>query len=517
MDMRAKLFLLISLVVLMLGASFSFASTPKTKPTAAKSVIGKATAIKAAYLNGCRELHFDQNPLDSGMLSTYQPFSVLTPIDIRAGVVSMPFFLTSKSGQFPTETSQIWDIEFFDAVPPGGYYPNPDSANQNADEFHDGTPAAWPNKNHSSLVARSTKQTPDIPDATDGPGSYIALTGDLGSVTLSRDVHYVRARLRADIFPDNTHNSVRARTVTFCAGPPPVDPYCQNLELDKNGVTPAWDGSEGYSDGILRYDSNPARNSKYSNTVSIDLPAGKVMIPNIYTFDENRNRENENQDSERVSLEFLDSSGAVIVKSDTTPDLADNVLSAYYEGDINDVTLDRPAKSVRAIHQPNASSNQNTSDALVVAGATICYNGTPPTYPTSEANPDAKIELINPPLSLYEEETGAFNVKVTNTGNVPLTGMSIVSIESQNIKNPVPTLEPGESFEKTFFVTLPLGQVLPSNNKFTYSAFIFNPRYTIDSTKYHWPAGWNIPADEPVFFQRTVSQDVTGKRIIFPS
>lgn len=517
MDMRAKLFLLISLVVLMLGASFSFASTPKTKPTAAKSVIGKATAIKAAYLNGCRELHFDQNPMDSGMLSTYQPFSVLTPIDIRAGVVSMPFFLTSKSGQFPTETSQIWDIEFFDAVPPGGYYPNPDSANQNADEFYDGTPAAWPNKNHPSLVARSTKQTPDIPDATNGPGSYIALTGDLGSVTLSRDVHYVRARLRADIYPDMTHNSVRARTVQFCAGPPPVSPSCVTVDLGQNGNKPRWDGSEGYTDGFLRYDSRPGQNAPYSNIAGVNLPAGEVTIPNIYTFDDNSNRENENQDSERVVLEFLDSANAVIATSAISPDLEDNVRSTYFEGDLGKVTLSRPATGVRAKHMPNATSNQNTSDALNVPGATLCFQGTPPTLVTDEANPELVFDSSDAPSVLYEEQTGYVNFKIRNTGNVTLSDLKVFSIVSP-LPISVPDLEVGGEFEGKFSFPFPLGAYIPPSGKQDILIYVSNPRLSIDSTKYHWPPRFNVPATETIYFQRNAPLHSTEfRRILLPT
>lgn len=515
MDMRAKLFLLISLIVLMLGASFSFASAPKAKPTASKSVIGKATAIKTAYLNGCRELHFDQNPLDGGMLSTYQPFSVLTPIDIRAGVVTMPFFLTSKSGQFPTETSQIWDIEFFDAVPPSGYYPNPDSANQNADEFFDGTPAAWPNKNHPSLVARSTKQTPDVPDAHNGPGSYVALTGDLGSVTLSRDVHYVRARLRADIYPDMTHNSVRARTVQFCAGPPTVSPSCITVDLGQNGVTPAWDGSEGFTDGILRYSSNSSRNAPYSNTANVNLPAGKVTIPNIYTFDENNNRENETQDSERVALEFLDSSNAVIATSSISPDLSDNVGSAYFEGDLDEVNLSRPATGVRAKHMPDATSSQNTSDALNVPGATLCYQGTPPPIDTIEANPNVTIDIVTAPTTLYEEQTGSFSYRIVNTGNIALKDLQFRT--NTGITIDIPDMAVGEVFNGTFFVTIPLGVALPPDRTAKLIAFVYNPRLTIDTSKYHWPPRFATPDTQPIFFQRTTDRDILIERIVLPT
>ena len=87
------------------------------------------------------------------------------------------------------------------------------------------------------------------------------------------------------------------------------------------------------------------------------------------------------------ALQILDVGGSVIATTGATPDLADNVAEAWWTGGVGQVTLDRAATTVRALHvQAGGSDGYANSVMPVCVGVTLVA---PPTTqpPTTSLSP----------------------------------------------------------------------------------------------------------------------------------
>ena len=94
-----------------------------------------------------------------------------------------------------------------------------------------------------------------------------------------------------------------------------------------------------------------------------ELEAGVIEITEIITYDGHTGREGwPAQDNERVAIEFL-LDGDVVVTTEFTPDVADNVNAAWAETNLGEYELPEGADAANIVHFGEA----NNTDSVVVA------------------------------------------------------------------------------------------------------------------------------------------------------
>ncbi|NNE74426.1 MAG: hypothetical protein HKN26_12235, partial [Acidimicrobiales bacterium] len=111
---------------------------------------------------------------------------------------------------------------------------------------------------------------------------------------------------------------------------------------------------------------------------AVALPAGTVSITNALSSDSYPERINVTQSSERWDIQFLDAGGQVIATSAPTEDLADQTVSAVWQGSLGSVQLATDAAYVRAHHRPDLSPD-NSKNSVDPIEATFCWTEAPPT------------------------------------------------------------------------------------------------------------------------------------------
>ncbi len=113
-----------------------------------------------------------------------------------------------------------------------------------------------------------------------------------------------------------------------------------------------------------------------------ELGAGVIEITEIITYDAHTGRSGwPAQDNERVAIEFL-LDGDVVVTTEFTPDVADNVNAAWVETNLGEYELPDGADAANVIHFGEA----NNTDSLVVAS--LCAEFTESTAGTTATATD---------------------------------------------------------------------------------------------------------------------------------
>lgn len=114
------------------------------------------------------------------------------------------------------------------------------------------------------------------------------------------------------------------------------------------------------------------------------LPAGTYALNGV-SYDGYELRETISpQTQEQWFAEFLASDGSVLATSGITPDLADNVTEANWNGSLGEITLSAPAAVIRVNHAAPGSVSVNSVRPVCV-GATSTAVQTTTTTTTTEA------------------------------------------------------------------------------------------------------------------------------------
>ena len=142
---------------------------------------------------------------------------------------------------------------------------------------------------------------------------------------------------------------------TGVAPPVGAEATCKKVVFSEARMKDSWDG-------VVAYTSEEA----------ISLPAGVVTIPRAKSTDSYSARANVTQTSEIWEAEFLDAQGKVVGRSATTPDLADRLADAMWEGSLGSVTLSAPAVKVRAHHRPDLIPD-GSPNSVYAAEIEVCY------------------------------------------------------------------------------------------------------------------------------------------------
>lgn len=156
---------------------------------------------------------------------------------------------------------------------------------------------------------------------------------------------------------------------TGVAPPVGAEATCKKVVFSEARMKDSWDG-------VVAYTSEEA----------ISLPAGVVTIPRAKSTDSYSARANVTQTSEIWEAEFLDAQGKVVGRSATTPDLADRLADAMWEGSLGSVTLSAPAVKVRAHHRPDLIPD-GSPNSVYAAEIEVCYTASASTSaaPTTAA------------------------------------------------------------------------------------------------------------------------------------
>ena len=158
---------------------------------------------------------------------------------------------------------------------------------------------------------------------------------------------------------------------------------------------------------IVNSASNAAPRLPSSRSLPVDIAAGTYTIDTAsYDGDDDRVDETA-QPVEQFVLQFLDVGGSVIATTGATPDLADNVAEAWWTGGVGQVTLDRAATTVRALHvQAGGSDGYANSVMPVCVGVTLVA---PPTTqpPTTSLSPTTTLPTTTLPTTTLAPTTSA--------------------------------------------------------------------------------------------------------------
>ncbi len=116
---------------------------------------------------------------------------------------------------------------------------------------------------------------------------------------------------------------------------------------------------------------------EYTPTIPVNLAAGTWNISSATARDSYPNRVNVTQTSEVWEIEFLDSSGAVLARSQPTQDVPDMVDPGVWTGPLGAVVLPAGVVSARAHHLPDLYPDApfEPANSVYAISFTICHGG----------------------------------------------------------------------------------------------------------------------------------------------
>jgi hypothetical protein len=489
-------------IIVIITLLFPVYSAPNKNRTSAKS---RNASLKLDYIDTCQDVNLSlpdgPDPYDwQGEINAEDPFSNLVPISLKAGVVTLPYYLSTDNGITGDNISQMWDVEFFDEIPDNGSF-------FTKSEFN--TTNLWPNDTDPSLVARSNQHTENFSLQYSNHQTSSFTIGDLGSVTLPRDAKYVRARLRHDLapFPDRYGSGVYATTLRICPdGKTKEQENCTLIKANQS-FAPAFDS---YYTGGLIHHVDPTLNYEYTNSELVGLAPGTVTIPYVYTFDKGPDRASQFQDSEVGEVEFLNANNEVIATSSKkTKDLKDGAdyFYSYEHGDLGEIFLPEAVTSIRVHHLPNYTSMQDTTDSFYIAGILLCYPLSLVTNILPPLTPGISLEIVNAPNEMYETVSKDIIYKVTNTGQTKLEN---VELTGNGSTNKIGILNVGQSVQISMNLEVGLGKASP-----LVLAPVVTGYGSIEPTLNIWASGL-VTTNGKVFVRDSKTSNININRIKLP-
>ena len=139
----------------------------------------------------------------------------------------------------------------------------------------------------------------------------------------------------------------------------------------------------GLEDAGNRLLSTSPTSREFPMTAS--LPAGTYALNGV-SYDGYEARETISpQTQEQWFAEFLASDGSVLATSAITPDLADEVTEANWNGSLGEITLEAPASVVRIVHAAPGSISVNSVRPVCIGATDTAVVETTTTTTTTEA------------------------------------------------------------------------------------------------------------------------------------
>lgn len=164
-------------------------------------------------------------------------------------------------------------------------------------------------------------------------------------------------------------------------------------------------GCDGES--TLGFPTDGSARLKARNGISYDLavsPIGPGTFDiDTVTYDGYPERADMDQPYEQLRLQFLDADGALIDETAPSVDLEDNIVFAEWKGTLGQVVLDRPAVTVRAIHDRPS----DTGPANSVSPACFGWTAVQPPTTTTEAPTTTEPTVEAPSSSTVPPSTTA--------------------------------------------------------------------------------------------------------------